>query len=87
MRTTIVPKIQKAAADALGNQNGAVVALNPKTGAVLSLVTSPTFDPNDIATHDIEDAGKAADRPSNSRDPLSSRAAREIYPRARRSSW
>jgi peptidoglycan glycosyltransferase len=81
VQTTIVPKIQKAAADALGSQKGAVVALNPKTGAVLAMVTSPTFDPNDIASHDIEAAGKAYDRlASNSQDPLSNRAAREIYP-------
>jgi penicillin-binding protein A len=81
VQTTIVPKIQKAAADALGNQKGAVVALNPKTGAVLAMVTSPTFDPNDIASHDIEDSGKAYDRlASNSQHPLSNRAAREIYP-------
>jgi penicillin-binding protein A len=79
VQTTIVPKIQKAAADALGNQKGAVVALDPKTGAVLAMVTSPTFDPNDIAGHDIEAAGKAYDRlASNSQ--LSNRAAREIYP-------
>ena len=79
VQTTIVPKIQKAAADALGNQKGAVVALDPKTGAVLAMVTSPTFDPNDIAGHDIETAGKAYDRlASNSQ--LSNRAAREIYP-------
>ena len=58
-----------------------MVALNPKTGAVLAMVTSPTFDPNDIASHDIEDAGKAYDRlASNSQHPLSNRAAREIYP-------
>jgi peptidoglycan glycosyltransferase len=81
VQTTIVPKIQKAAADALGSQKGAVVALNPKTGAVLAMVTSPTFDPNDIASHDIEAAGKAYDRlASNSQHPLSNRAAREIYP-------
>jgi len=81
VQTTIVPKIQKAAADALGNQKGAVVALNPKTGAVLAMVTSPTFDPNDIATHDIEAAGKAYDRlASSSQQPLTNRAAREIYP-------
>jgi peptidoglycan glycosyltransferase len=79
VQTTIMPKIQKAAADALGNQKGAVVALDPKTGAVLAMVTSPTFDPNDIAGHDIEAAGKAYDRlASNSQ--LSNRAAREIYP-------
>ena len=81
VQTTIVPKIQKAAADALGNQKGAVVALDPKTGAVLALVTSPTYDPNDIASHDIEAAGKAYDRlASDPQQPLSNRAAREIYP-------
>jgi peptidoglycan glycosyltransferase len=81
VQTTIVPEIQKAAADALGDQKGAVVALDPKTGAVLAMVTSPTYDPNDIATHDIEEAGEAYDRlASNSGRPLANRAAREIYP-------
>jgi peptidoglycan glycosyltransferase len=81
VQTTIIPKIQKAAADALGDQKGAVVALDPKTGAVLALVTSPTYDPNDIANHDIEAAGKAYERlASDPQRPLSNRAAREIYP-------
>jgi penicillin-binding protein A len=81
VQTKIVPRIQKAAADALGNQKGAVVALEPKTGAVLAMVTSPTYDPNDIASHDIETAGKAYDRlAANPQHPLSNRAAREIYP-------
>jgi penicillin-binding protein A len=71
VQTTIVPKIQKAAAQALGNQKGAVVALDPKSGAVLALVTS----------HDIEAAGKAYDRlASDPQHPLANRAAREIYP-------
>jgi penicillin-binding protein A len=81
VQTTIVPKIQQAATDALGNQKGAVVALDPKTGAVLAMVTSPTFDPNDIASHDIEAAGKAYDRlASDPQHPMTNRAAREIYP-------
>ena len=81
VQTTIVPKIQRAAATALGDQKGAVVALDPKTGAVLAMVTSPGYDPNDIASHDIESAGKAYDRLSgNAERPLSNRAAREIYP-------
>jgi peptidoglycan glycosyltransferase len=81
VQTTIVPKIQKAAAQSLGNQKGAVVALDPKSGAVLALVTSPTYDPNDIASHDIEAAGKAYDRlASDPQHPLTNRAAREIYP-------
>jgi peptidoglycan glycosyltransferase len=81
VQTTIGPKIQQAAATALGDQKGAVVALDPKTGAVLGMVTSPSFDPNDISSHDIEAAGKAYDRlRANSQQPLSNRAAREIYP-------
>jgi peptidoglycan glycosyltransferase len=71
VQTTIVPDIQEAAATALGDQKGAVVAM----------VTSPSFDPNDIASHDVEAAGKAYDRlASNPQHPMSNRAAREIYP-------
>ena len=39
-------KLQRTAAEALGERKGAVVALDPKTGAVLAMVTSPTYDPN-----------------------------------------
>ena len=81
VQTTIVPKVQRAAARALGQQKGAVVALDPRTGAVLALVTSPTYDPNAIASHDIKRAGQAyrtlAKDPSR---PMANRAAREIYP-------
>ena len=81
VQTTIVPKMQEAAARALGDQKGAVVALDPATGAVLAMVTSPTYDPNDIASHDIEGAGRAYQREAGNDDrPLANRAAREIYP-------
>jgi penicillin-binding protein A len=49
---TLDPATQQAASAALGNRKGAVVALDPKTGAILALVTSPTFDPNLLAVHD-----------------------------------
>ncbi len=81
VQTTIVPALQEAAAQALGQQKGAVVALDPKTGAVLALVTSPTYDPADVASHDIESARRAYDRLAGDPDrPLANRAAREIYP-------
>jgi peptidoglycan glycosyltransferase len=81
VQTTIVPKVQKAAAEALGDQRGAVVALDPQTGAVLAMVTSPSYDPNDIASHDITAADEAYDRLAGDDDrPLANRAAREIYP-------
>lgn len=51
VETTIDPVVQQAAWDALGNLQGAVVALNPKTGAILAMVSKPTFDPNTLAVH------------------------------------
>lgn len=50
---TISAKAQQAAWDALGNQRGAVVALDPKTGNILALVSKPSFDPNVLASHDL----------------------------------
>src|ERR687893_2699870 len=81
VQTTIVPKVQKAAAEALGDQRGAVVALDPQTGAVLAMVTSPSYDPNDIASHDIGAADDAYDELAGDKSrPLANRAAREVYP-------
>jgi penicillin-binding protein A len=45
---TIDARVQQAAVEALGGQPGAVVALDPKTGAVLALASAPTFDPGAI---------------------------------------
>ena len=43
---TIDHSLQKYASDLLGNRKGAVVAINPRTGEVLALVSKPTFDPS-----------------------------------------
>ncbi|MBW4555816.1 MAG: penicillin-binding protein 2 [Trichormus sp. ATA11-4-KO1] len=43
---TIDLNVQKAAEKALGKRDGAIVALDPKNGAVLAMVSHPTFDPN-----------------------------------------
>lgn len=49
---TIDPLAQQAAWDALGDATGAVVAIDPRTGAILALVSKPSFDPNVLAVHD-----------------------------------
>src|SRR5207253_3939247 len=40
-------KIQKAAVEALGGRRGAIVALDPRSGAMLASVSVPSFDPNE----------------------------------------
>lgn len=49
LRLTIDLDIQIAAEQALGDKNGAIVAMNPKTGEILAMVSRPTFDPNQFA--------------------------------------
>lgn len=44
--TTLDPKGQEAARQALGSQTGSVVALDPRTGAVRVMYSTPSYDPN-----------------------------------------
>ncbi len=46
--TTLDYDVQKAAWEALGNDRGAVVVLEPSTGKILAMVSKPDFDPNTI---------------------------------------
>ena len=49
LKLTIDLDIQRAAEAAMGDRNGAIIAINPHTGAVLALVSRPAFDPNDFS--------------------------------------
>jgi peptidoglycan glycosyltransferase len=49
--TTLDPRAQQVANAALAGHEGAVVALDPRTGAVTVMASSPSFDPNALRTH------------------------------------
>lgn len=49
---TIDPDVQQAAYDALGENSGAVVAIQPSTGKILAMVSKPAYDPNALTSHD-----------------------------------
>jgi peptidoglycan glycosyltransferase len=51
---TIDPVAQQAAYDALGGLQGAVVLLQPKTGKILALASTPSYDPNTLAVHNVK---------------------------------
>jgi peptidoglycan glycosyltransferase len=72
---TIDPVVQQAAWDALGSNTGAVVAIDPKTGAILAMVSKPSYDPNRLASHDTTAVIGAYDELlADPTDPLINRA-------------
>lgn len=74
--------VQQAATAALGNRKGAVVALDPISGQVLAMVSTPSFDPNGLSQHSPDgqqDVWVALNEDEENR-PLINRAARATYP-------
>jgi peptidoglycan glycosyltransferase len=81
LETTLSAKAQKAAWDGLAGRKGAVVAIDYSTGAIKALVSLPSYDPNDLATHDLTASSQAWKRLNADTDkPMANRATREIYP-------
>jgi penicillin-binding protein A len=80
---TLNPAAQKAAYDGLRklNAKGAVVAIDPSTGAILALVSTPSYDPNDVSGHDSATARKNYERLGSLKSrPMLDRALRQTYP-------
>ena len=70
-------KLQEAAEEALGDRRGSVIAIDPKTGEVLAMVSKPSFDPNlfvtGISSRDYSGLRDSIDK------PLFNRALRGLY--------
>ncbi|HEX5426852.1 MAG TPA: penicillin-binding transpeptidase domain-containing protein [Pedococcus sp.] len=62
LELTINPAAQKAAEQALGDQRGAVVALDPSNGEILALVSHPAYDPSVLSSHDTKKVQAAWER-------------------------
>lgn len=78
---TVNPAAQQAAFDALGDQQGAVVAIEPSTGKILAMVSTPGFDPNLLATHDTTAANTAYQQLlATDGNPLLNTTISENYP-------
>jgi peptidoglycan glycosyltransferase len=77
---TVSRNLQQVATDALGARKGSVVALDPRSGAVLAFADYPTYDPNVLASHN-QDAVRQAwtDLNANTDKPLLPRTYRERY--------
>ncbi|MDQ1689768.1 MAG: penicillin-binding protein, partial [Frankiaceae bacterium] len=78
---TIDPRAQRAAYTALGNHRGAVVALDPRTGAILAMVSRPSYDPSELSSHDPKRIRAAHARLLKAEgNPLLNRALQQSYP-------
>lgn len=75
---SIDSKLQEVAEAAFGDRRGALVALNPKTGEVLSFVSQPNFDPNLFVDGIDVDNWKALNDSIDK--PLINRPIRGVYP-------
>jgi penicillin-binding protein 2 len=78
LHLSIDTRLQAAAIDSLQGRKGAIVAIEPETGAVLAFVSNPSFDPNEfvngISTRLYQSLRDSPDR------PLFNRALQGLYP-------
>jgi peptidoglycan glycosyltransferase len=78
VQLTLDHALQEIAAEALGNQRGSVVALDPTTGAIIAMVSYPRFDPNSLIGAGAGSAGLGLE--SDPDEPLRDRTIDQTYP-------
>ena len=80
VHVTLRADLQAAAKKALGNREGSVVVLDPKTGAVVAMYSNPSFDPNLIASHNGNVVNETLNAlQSDTAKPLLANAYQERY--------
>ncbi|MEA2685449.1 MAG: penicillin-binding protein [Actinomycetota bacterium] len=77
---TISRSLQQIATDGLAGRKGSVVAIDPRTGAILAMADYPSYDPNVLASHNQDEVRRAwADLNADAERPLLPRTYRERY--------
>lgn len=80
VRLTMRADLQQVARNALGEREGSIVVMNPRTGAILAMWSYPSYDPNLIVTPNFEDAQNVLTFAQNDpRDPLLANAYQQRY--------
>ncbi len=81
LKTSLRVDAQLVAKNALIDQKGSIVVLDPTTGEILVMYSNPSFDPQPLAGHTNESVQNAFDALNNDpTKPSLARAFREIYP-------
>ncbi|MGW2231016.1 penicillin-binding transpeptidase domain-containing protein [Streptomyces formicae] len=78
--TTIKSAVQQAAYAGLGGKKGAVAAIEPSTGKILALVSTPSYDPERLSGTSRSVADSWAELNGSSAKPMLNRAIRQTYP-------
>lgn len=84
--TTINPQLQRVAYDAMrdgcsGGCRGSVVAIEPNTGKILTMVSTPSYDPNALSSHDQQVRESSWSTWNNDpANPMLNRAINQLYP-------
>jgi penicillin-binding protein A len=79
LKTTLVLQLQEAAVEALGSHRGAVVMLDPRTGEILALASTPDFNASAVANPATSAAAYAKLQADVTNDPLLPRATQGRY--------
>ncbi|MGV9879862.1 penicillin-binding transpeptidase domain-containing protein [Streptomyces sp. NPDC003006] len=80
VETTIKAAVQRAAYTGLGGKRGAVAAIEPSTGKILALVSTPSYDPERLSGSSRSVANAWAGLNGSASKPILNRAIRQTYP-------
>ena len=82
VRLTIDSRLQEAARTALGDERGAIVALDPQTGEIRAMYSNPSFDPDPLGSHEAKEQKRYWESldPESPTSPLVNIASMRGYP-------